>query len=74
MGQESSNWDQKQVILATAAGVFFLVAILFTAVISGTNDVTGTDTHPLAWLGWIAWIALLGCMALGLVFSRSGSK
>ncbi len=74
MEQESSNWDQKQVILAAAAGVFFLVGIVSTVVISGTNVERGTATHPLAWLGWVAWIALFACMALGLVFSRSGSK
>jgi hypothetical protein len=51
-----------------------LLAILFTVVMSGTNAVTGTETHPLAWLAGIAWIARSACMALGFVFNWSGSK
>ncbi len=73
MGQQSSNWDQKQVIMAKAAGVF-LLAVLFTVVMSGTNAVTGTETHPLAWPARIASIALFAWMALGFVCNRSGSK
>ena len=42
MGQASCNWDQKQVILAAAAGIFFLVGIVGTVVISGTNVERGT--------------------------------
>ena len=72
MGQQSSNCDQKQVIMATAAEVF-LLAILFTVVMTGTNAVTGTETYPLAWLAGIAGIALFACMALGFVFNRSGT-
>ncbi len=42
------------------------------------DTVTGTRGAQAArweyWLGWIAWIGLFACMALGVVFNKSGSE